>query len=282
MKKTEKKNKSSLIALLLVLVIAIIVLASYAWARYTTIKTNSSTAAVARWDVALTPDNDHFITQYPTLVEANKIAPGTSGTLTFTVSDANTDVAYDYLAKIANINNKPVNLHFYNADNTEIVFTKSSSSFNAGSALRASTSGNTIMQGHVASNSSFNAVNSGDVITINWVWPYQTDTLASGALNTLASEDSRYNTAIKNNLNEEITKNGGTRVADVTAEGVTVTSLKTALTSVAPGADSAAKEAYVNKVINDAIDTVDSGLGNMTFDVVFEATQSNPTPNPNP
>lgn len=96
----ENKQKKSvgtiaLVILLLIVTIVSIVLATYAWAKYTTTASSNATAPVAKWDVSFTPDNSSFTGSYSHVV-TGKIAPGTSGTFTVTPDPGDTEVCFTY------------------------------------------------------------------------------------------------------------------------------------------------------------------------------------------
>lgn len=104
----ENKQKKSvgtiaLVILLLIVTIVSIVLATYAWAKYTTTSgPQSATATVAKWDVSFTPGNDTFTGSYSHVV-TGKIAPGTSGTFTVTPVPGDTEVCFNYTIKIDSV-----------------------------------------------------------------------------------------------------------------------------------------------------------------------------------
>lgn len=100
----ENKQKKSvgtiaLVILLLIVTIVSIVLATYAWAKYTTTESSNATATVAKWNVDFTQGNNTFTGTYSHVVEG-KIAPGTSGSFTVTPVPGDTEVCFDYTIKI--------------------------------------------------------------------------------------------------------------------------------------------------------------------------------------
>lgn len=102
----EKQKKSfgtiALVVLLLIVTVVSLILATYAWAKYTTTNTSNATANVAKWNVSFTPDNSTFTGHYSHVVEG-KIAPGTTGTFTVTPVPADTEVCFNYTIKIDSI-----------------------------------------------------------------------------------------------------------------------------------------------------------------------------------
>lgn len=99
----QKQKKSvgtiALVVLLLVVTIASLVLATYAWAKYTSKTTGTAQAEVAKWDVTFSDDDDNFTGTY-THITAGKIAPGASGSFDITVDPGDTETCFQYVIKI--------------------------------------------------------------------------------------------------------------------------------------------------------------------------------------
>lgn len=100
----NKKQKKSvgtiaLVVLLLIVTIASLVLATYAWAKYTSKTEGTAQAEVAKWDVTFSDADTNFVGTY-THITANKIAPGSSGTFDITVAPGNTETCFNYVIKI--------------------------------------------------------------------------------------------------------------------------------------------------------------------------------------
>lgn len=96
----QKQKKSVgtilLVILLLIVTIASLILATYAWAKYTTTTGPvETTATVAKWNVEFQPENESFTGTYDHVVEG-KIAPGTSGTFSVTAKPNDTEVCFTY------------------------------------------------------------------------------------------------------------------------------------------------------------------------------------------
>ena len=108
----QKQKKSvgtiALVVLLLIVTIASLVLATYAWAKYTSKESGNATAPVAKWNVEFTEADSTFVGHYSHVVDG-KIAPGTTGTFDITVVPNNTEVCFDYTIKIDSI-------EFYNGE----------------------------------------------------------------------------------------------------------------------------------------------------------------------
>lgn len=111
----KKKNNTGVIALTVLLVIvtiASLVAATYAWAKYTSTTTGSTTAVVAKWNVAGSSKDLTWSKTY-THVVAQKLAPGTSGTIPVTFGISDTEVDVHYKITLVSAENKPTNLKFY-------------------------------------------------------------------------------------------------------------------------------------------------------------------------
>ena len=288
----NQKNKKStgtivLVILLLIVTVASLVLATYAWARYTTVEVGSSTAPVAKWDVAFTEDQDTFVKTF-TYVAPGKLAPGTDGQIDMTITSSETEVAYDYEILLKNIANKPTNLHFY-----------SDSSYANEITLNATNTA-TADDNHLLADTV--SVSGGVAATtvqphIYWRWVYQTNTAPDWTKvtsykveKTQRAIEDLYVYAVKNG----VTLDGVNATPDATTGTLkpataasadtnitTINSIVTQLTATGEGKP-AKSAAEVYTVINDAIDTIDGEHdGTMTVDVVFTATQKQPaTPQP--
>ena len=118
----QKQKKSvgtiALVVLLLIVTIASLVLATWAWAKYTSKASSNAEATVARWDVSFTPGNSTFVGHYNHVVDT-KIAPGTEGTFDVTVVPNDTEVCFNYTIKIDSV-------EFYNGttklEDTDLLF----------------------------------------------------------------------------------------------------------------------------------------------------------------
>lgn len=123
----QKQRKSVgtivLVVLLLIVTVLSLVLATYAWARYTTVEHNNATATVAKWDVSFTPGTTVFTKSYDHVV-SQRLAPGTSGEFVMEINSNETDVSYEYRIMMKELKNKPTNLHFFadSAYTEEITF----------------------------------------------------------------------------------------------------------------------------------------------------------------
>lgn len=99
----QKQKKSvgtiALVVLLLIVTIASLILATYAWAKYTSKTTGTAQAEVAKWDVTFSDVDTNFVGTY-THITDTKIAPGSSGTFDITVNPGTTETCFNYVIKI--------------------------------------------------------------------------------------------------------------------------------------------------------------------------------------
>ncbi len=170
----EKQNKSVgktiLIVALLLVTIAALVLATYAWAKYTSSEQGTATATVAKWDVSFDKGTSVFSKTF-TNVKTERLAPGTDGKFDLTITSNDTEVAYTYTIEMANITNKPTNLKFYSDAEctTEIELEETTT----GSGIyKTKTSAFT---GTVNLNEEGKAITS-QTPAIYWKWPFETGT----------------------------------------------------------------------------------------------------------
>lgn len=113
----QKQKKSTslvvLVVLLLIVTIASVILATYAWAKYTTtLPESSATAVTAKWNVN-GESSDLTWSKTFTHVVASKLAPGTNGTIPVTFGINDTEVDVKYTITLVSVENKPTNLKFY-------------------------------------------------------------------------------------------------------------------------------------------------------------------------
>ena len=165
----KKKNTGAiaLVVLLLIVTIASLVLATYAWAKYTTTTSGETTAVVAKWNVSGS-SSDLTWSKTFTHVVAERLAPGTNGTIPVEFGINDTEVDVDYVITLVSATNKPTNLKFY-TDSTK---------------TKEITVGETAYSGQIA--------HGGEKFTgaIYWDWPYEsgddaTDTTEGTAAKTM-------------------------------------------------------------------------------------------------
>lgn len=157
-----KKNRTTrLIVLVLFLAIVTSVIISGTFAKYTETATKDSTAAVAKWVFNADDSNLGKVVRTDGVtadkIVADKLAPGTQGTIKAALNLEGCEVAVDYVVEISNIQNKPQNLKFYKdeACTTEI----------------AAVDGKYKIEGTVAAT----AITSDDIAAnIYWKWDYET------------------------------------------------------------------------------------------------------------
>lgn len=153
----EKQKKSvgtaALVVLLLIVTIVSLVLATYAWAKYTTtLPETSTTAVVAKWNVTGNSTNLTWTKDFNHVVKT-RLAPGTNGTIPVNFSINDTEVDVDYTITLVSAENKPTNLKFYTDSTKEHEISV----------------GGTAYSGRLAHGAA--AINP----IIYWDWPYETD-----------------------------------------------------------------------------------------------------------
>lgn len=192
----QKQKKSvgtiALVVLLLIVTIASLVLATYAWAKYTSKESSNATATVAKWNVDFTQENSTFVGHYNHVVDT-KIAPGTEGTFDITVVPNNTEVCFNYTIKIDSV-------EFYNGttklEDTALLFGSETTEDTSDDVTLAQfrshikfydsnnvdiTDGSHVISGtynladHTANNTSAPGTVTG-TNTVTWKWPYQLTT----------------------------------------------------------------------------------------------------------
>ncbi len=109
------KKKKTMLALAIILGVAVVGLAAGVYAKYIASITGQGEATVARW--AFSSDNvnktvtcEPSKTYNPNTLVADKIAPGTTGTCTFHLSNENSDVGVNYTISLNNESKHPRNL----------------------------------------------------------------------------------------------------------------------------------------------------------------------------
>ena len=175
MENQNKKNNAgtiALVVLLLIVTIAALVLATYAWAKYTEkVGENTAEVAVAKWNVTSTVDGTAQYTKEFTHVVPTKMAPGTSGVIPVEVKLNDTEVCVKYEIYLEGVTNKPTNVKFYKA-------TKSGETYTKGDEITATTTATAtdpVITGYLELTND-NAVNNAEKGTeyIMWDWPYET------------------------------------------------------------------------------------------------------------
>lgn len=188
----QKKSKgtTALVILLLIVTVAALVLATYAWARYTSTLDNATgTVEVAKWNVTAGNSTATFSKTYTKVVEG-KMAPGTSGSFDAAIDVTGTEVDVAYKITILSVTNKPTNLKFYSDErhNEEINLTD----INNGG----------VQVGDVQTIPAGSTTTTGTA-TIYWNWPYQTG--AVNATTGVAEGDAADTTDGVNKNNMEVT-----------------------------------------------------------------------------
>lgn len=172
----EKQKKSVgttlLVILLLIVTIAALVLATYAWAKYTEkVADTQANVVVAKWNVTSTVNGTAQYTKEFTHVVPVKMAPGTSGIIPVDVALNDTDVCVKYEIFLDNVTNKPTHVSFYEATLSNGNYTKGATALTFGSEAAAGTAAIT---GYLELTND-NTTNTAQTATryIMWDWPYE-------------------------------------------------------------------------------------------------------------
>lgn len=161
-KQTKSNGKTALIVLLLLVTIVAVILATYAWAKYTETVSGEATAEVAKWNVSATPGSEMFSKTFEHVVD-KKMAPGTDGSISASLDINDTEVDVDYTMTLVSVDPVgegviPENLVLKDSDGNVIYKNK------------AIVSNGTIATGRIAQGSANTKVEK----TLNWEWPFET------------------------------------------------------------------------------------------------------------
>lgn len=160
MNKQKQKKSVGLVVLLILLLlvtIASLLLATFAWARYSSLEEGTATAQVAKWDVSSTEGELKFAKEFTHIVSPNKLAPGTNGSFLAALDVGDTEVDVEYKITIVSIENKPTNLIIKNSQGTILA----EDSVVATDVIAVTDTTKTVSE------------------NITWEWPYQTGTVDS-------------------------------------------------------------------------------------------------------
>lgn len=176
----EKQNKSIgktvLVVLLLIVTIVSLILATYAWAKYTSNTDGTATAQVAKWNVTVSADTTKFQQTYQHVL-ADRIAPGTVGQLDATVNigtDTEVDVDYKIYIEDVTVEYADGSTEGTPTIPTNMIFKDSESNVIEHANLK---KGTEIASGRVVAKAG-----KSDVTTaLTWEWPYTTGTKVEGS-----------------------------------------------------------------------------------------------------
>ena len=188
----ENNKKSAgtiaLVVLLLIVTIASLILATYAWAKYTTTESGNATANVAKWNVNFTENNTTFTGSYNHVADT-KIAPGTDGSFEIQVNANSTETCFNYVLTVTDV--QLVDGNTVLNDEDELVDGVTVSQVLSHIAIKDG-SGNLLGQGNAANFTTLTGTydltggthngtsgafdNTTGTQTIQWVWPYQLET----------------------------------------------------------------------------------------------------------
>lgn len=163
-KQTKSNGKTALIVFLLLVTIVAVILATYAWAKYTETFNGEATAQVAKWNVTATPGTEMFSKTFEHVVD-ERMAPGTDGSISASLDIHDTEVDVDYTMTLVSVTPVgegviPQNLVLKSSDGAVIYKNN------------AIVSNGTIATGRIAQGSANKSVEK----TLNWEWPYETGT----------------------------------------------------------------------------------------------------------
>ena len=264
----DKQKKSVggavLVILLLIVTVASLVLATYAWARYTTVETEGATAQVAKWDVTFTENSNGIFRGTYNHVVDQRLAPGMTGSFDLSVQSVNTETDYDYRMALTHVTNKPTNLHFYS---------------DSGYAHEITTDVGSFIYGHVdidtAEGENQNKAHASVTKTIYWKWDYQTaDITALPADVSTTYEGTTKQARIVHDLNVLLVQKG-LIASETDANALPANATLEQMLAKASGETLTTAE--IKKAINDAIDTVDGmRAATMSLDVELTAIQCDP------
>lgn len=178
-KQTKSNGKTALIVFLLLVTIVAVILATYAWAKYTETFDGEATAQVAKWNVTATPGTEMFSKTFEHVVD-KKMAPGTDGSISASLNINDTEVDVDYTITLVSVTPVgegviPENLVLKAADGTVIYKNK---------AIVSSTNG-VIATGRIEQGSANTSVEK----TLNWEWPYETAATAEKTVDQNNAQD---------------------------------------------------------------------------------------------
>lgn len=109
------KKKKTLVAAFVVLGVVALGMGAFVYAKYVSTVTGTGTAQVAKWVFSTKNENKQLTCNVTSTVKAGtlvngKIAPGTSGTCTFELSNKEGDVAVQYSMTKSDSSTAPANL----------------------------------------------------------------------------------------------------------------------------------------------------------------------------
>ncbi len=182
-KQTKSTGKTALIVFLLLVTIVSLILATYAWAKYTDTFNGEATAQVAKWNVNGTLGSSMYSKTFEHVV-AQRVAPGTNGSIDAKLDVTGTEVDVKYTVTLLKVEpveggTIPKNLVLKDSNNT-VIFEKG--------ALVEEPAGDPTKKGIIGEGTIPAGSTGDDAIvtkTLTWDWPYET----TGNGNTLAEND---------------------------------------------------------------------------------------------
>lgn len=224
----NKKNSAgtiALVVLLLIVTIASLVLATFAWAKYTTTVDNGTAQAnVAKWNVTLDANNKSITGTFNHVVSGN-IAPGTEGEFDIVIDPTGTEVCFRYDIYLKDLTlegsgvtaadlNKHIKFFQTRAgDGSSTPYTYSNELVLDDATSKITGTIDCTGTNHNTGNAAHNATTSARTLKVYWVWPYD-------AADATAKNSTSYNTAITSNsvAYDELDTNIGKGISTMTVK----------------------------------------------------------------
>ena len=163
-----KKSRKIILAVIALAIILMSFVGGQVYAKYMSKVEGHGTAEVANWNFKVNEKEEQLqaISLNSTInnktVSNNKIAPGTQGSFQIKLDATGAEVGIDYIVRFENESNKPTNLKFKYENKEYKSLTE--------------------LQNDLTGTINANDAEKTKIITIDWVWPYETGTTAEQIL----------------------------------------------------------------------------------------------------
>ena len=163
-----KKSRKIILAVIALAIILMSFVGGQVYAKYMSKVEGHGTAEVANWNFKVNEKEEQLqaISLNSTInnktVSNNKIAPGTQGSFQIKLDATGAEVGKDYIVRFENESNKPTNLKFKYENKEYKSLTE--------------------LQNDLTGTINANDAEKTKIITIDWVWPYETGTTAEQIL----------------------------------------------------------------------------------------------------
>ena len=163
-----KKSRKIILAVIALAIILMSFVGGQVYAKYMSKVEGHGTAEVANWNFKVNEKEEQLqaISLNSTInnktVSNNKIAPGTQGSFQIKLDATGAEVGIDYIVRFENESNKPTNLKFKYENKEYKSLTE--------------------LQNDLSGTINANDAEKTKIITIDWVWPYETGTTAEQIL----------------------------------------------------------------------------------------------------